>query len=400
VRRAFFEVMRLRLHLPLLAMAAGALPGPAAAASAAPALQGERLHVAAGAGAVVRDAHAEGRRVLRLTGAGAATGTLRAARPARLVVRAGGEPCAGAPRLVVAVDGARVLRRTVRRRVLTPLTAGGTLAAGRHRISVRLANPHGGGRCTRALRLDRVSFSLSAPSAAGVWRPAPHTTWQWQLDGAIDTSVDAQMFDVDLEDTSASTVAALHAKGARVVCYLSAGSLEDVRPDAAAFPAAVVGKPLDGWPHERWLDVRRLDVLGPIMRRRLDACRAKGFDGVEADNVDAYQNDAGFPLSAADQLRYNRFLAAAAHARGLSIGLKNDLDQVAALEPDFDWALDEECFRYDECGALMPFVRAGKAVFQVEYDVPVEQFCAKANAVGFMSMRKGLDLDAPRSACW
>ena len=38
-----------------------------------------------------------------------------------------------------------------------------------------------------------------------------------------------------------------------------------------------------------------------------------------------------FSLTAADQLDYNRFLAEQAHQRGLAIGLKNDLDQVASL---------------------------------------------------------------------
>ena len=86
------------------------------------------------------------------------------------------------------------------------------------------------------------------------------------------------------------------------------------RPDAARFPAEVVGTELDGWKGERWLDVRRLDVLQPILAERFDMCRRKGFDGVEADNVDGYTQDSGFPLTADDQLRFNRFLAAVSQA--------------------------------------------------------------------------------------
>ena len=119
---------------------------------------------------------------------------------------------------------------------------------------------------------------------------------------------------------------------------------------------------------------------------------------MEADNVDGYANDSGFPLKAADQLRFNRFLAAAAHARGLSIALKNDLDQVAALEPDFDFALNEQCFQYDECDRLRPFVAAGKAVFVAEYER--SDFCARARAAGYMAMLKRLELDALREPCW
>jgi hypothetical protein len=255
--------------------------------------------------------------------------------------------------------------------------------------------------------LTRVSAALLAVlcvapacSAARRWVPPPDTTWQWQLSGALDLSVRARMFDLDLFDTSSRTVARLHARGRRAVCYLDAGTWEPGRPDGRAFPAAVIGRPVEGWPRERWLDVRRLDVLGPILARRLDLCRAKGFDGVEADNVDGYANDTGFPLTAADQLAFNRFLARGAHARGLSIGLKNDLGQAAALEPFFDWVLVEQCFQYDECDRLRPFVRAGKAVFVVEYDRSRSSFCRRARASGFMAMRKRMSLGAWRETCW
>jgi hypothetical protein len=206
------------------------------------------------------------------------------------------------------------------------------------------------------------------------------------------------MYNIDLFDNSASVVNQLHQQGRVAVCYFSAGSWEDWRPDAGAFPAAVKGKS-NGWPGEKWLDIRRLDILGPIMEARLDLCVEKGFDGIEPDNIDGYTNNTGFPLSAADQLTYNKFLADAAHARGLSIGLKNDVDQVRDLEPWFDWAINEECAAYQECGKLSPFITAGKAVFHVEYDLDLDQFCPTTTALGFSSLKKNLDLDAWRQTC-
>jgi hypothetical protein len=240
----------------------------------------------------------------------------------------------------------------------------------------------------------------AAPAAVARWRPPPSATWQWQLTTPVDRSVAAKVFDIDLFDNSARVVAALHARGAHVVCSFSAGSLERGRPDGERFPAAVVGAPLEGWPGERWLDVRARARLAPIMERRLDLCRAKGFDAVEADNVDAYANRSGFPLRAVDQLAYNRFLARAAHRRGLAIALKNDLDQVAALQPAFDFAVVEQCFQYGECGRLAPFTRARKAVFEVEYELATGAFCARARQLGFMAMRKPLELGAAREPCW
>ena len=232
------------------------------------------------------------------------------------------------------------------------------------------------------------------------WMPSRSMSWQWQLTGLpVDQTVDAAMYDIDLFDTSATLVASLHAAGRRVVCYMSAGTWEEWRPDAARFPASVLGAPLPEWPGERWLDIRRLDILRPLIEARMDLCRQKGFDAVEPDNVDAFSNASGFPLTAADQLRYNIWLSEAAHARGLSVGLKNDLEQVPALVGYFDWALVEQCFEYDECQLLAPFTRARKAVFAVEYTLPTAQFCAKARALGFNAMRKNLKLDAYRAAC-
>ncbi len=117
------------------------------------------------------------------------------------------------------------------------------------------------------------------------------------------------------------------------------------------------------------------------MRLRLDAAAAKGCDGVEPDNVDGYTNNPGFPLTGAHQRDYNRFLAEEAHARGLSVGLKNDLQQLATLEPWFDWALNEECAAYNECGRYTAFQGGGKAVFHVEYVDRVGQLAGRANQV-------------------
>lgn len=232
------------------------------------------------------------------------------------------------------------------------------------------------------------------------WRPAPGTTWQWQLSGRLDTNLAAQMYDIDLFDNDAAQVARLRRQGRIVICYLNAGAWEAWRPDADRFPAALLGAPLEGWPDERWLDIRRLDLLAPLIEARLDLCRAKGFHGVEPDNIDAYANHSGFALSAADQLAYNRWLAAAAHARGLSIGLKNDLEQIPQLLEHFDWALNEQCFEYDECDALLPFIAAGKAVFHVEYHLAPAQFCSRAQQLGFSSLHKRPALDSYRVACW
>jgi hypothetical protein len=236
-----------------------------------------------------------------------------------------------------------------------------------------------------------------APQSAR-WIPKPGTPWQWQLTNPVDTSVNVPVYDVDSTYTDAATVAALHAMGRKVICYVNAGAWENFRPDKNAFPSAALGAQ-DGWPGEQWLDIRQIAVLQPIMAARFGVCKSKGFDGIEADLVDSYTNQTGFPLTAADQLRYNLMLAGLAHGLGLSIGLKNDLGQVPQLVGVFDFSIDEQCFQYSECDQLTPFIKAGKAVFEVEYQLSNDQFCTQANAMGFSAMRKNTALDPPRWPC-
>ncbi|GFH34627.1 endo alpha-1,4 polygalactosaminidase [Streptomyces pacificus] len=254
--------------------------------------------------------------------------------------------------------------------------------------------------CLVAAVLLLAGCAGGAPVPDGArWQPRPGTAWQWQLDGRADpSSADVPVYDIDGFENSARDVARLHRDGRKVICYINAGAWERFRPDQGDFPVSVRGRP-NGWEGERWLDIRRLDVLRPLMERRFDMCREKGFDAVEPDLLDAYLNDTGFPLTAADQLAYNRMIARIAHDRGLSVGLKNDLPQVAELVGDFDFAVNEECAQYGECAKLTPFIAAGKAVFHVEYALANQDFCAESRRLGLSSMRKRLELDAWRRPC-
>ena len=237
-----------------------------------------------------------------------------------------------------------------------------------------------------------------APTAppANLWQPSPAATWQIQFVGEpINTDYDVDIYFLDLFDTSAELVAGLHQRGRRAVCYISAGSWEDWRPDAADFPEAVLGAHYEGWPGERWLNIRALDPLAPIMEARLDLCAAKGFDGVDPDNLDGFTNATGFPLSQADTLAYARWLAAAAHARGLAIGLKNATELAETLAADFDWMLTESCFTQGWCAETAPFLNAGKPVFAIEYGdegMVLDDFCVQAADLSIRAILKEWNL--------
>jgi hypothetical protein len=251
-----------------------------------------------------------------------------------------------------------------------------------------------------------LTYSGQTPAQAkpnsAVWQPAPGTTWQWQLDGTINTGYDVTMYDIDLFDNSANTVSNLHGQGRKVICYISVGSWEDWRPDAANFPAEVIGNNYDGWAGEKWLDVGRIDLLGPIMEARLDLCASKGFDGVEPDNLDGYEANTGFNITYSEQVAYVQYIANEAHERGLSIGLKNVPEMIPDVLSYFDWALTEDCFDQGWCADMTPFIQANKAVFAAEYTdtgINFSNFCTQAQNLGLSGILKDRNLTAWMQSC-
>ncbi len=287
----------------------------------------------------------------------------------------------------------------------------------------------------RALAALLAIGALAAPSFAAGARiePPPDARFQYQLQaiakggfdtGRIDVGIcgrprgggpclHPRVYDFDLyrdgrggavdRHPNRRGVRAVHASGGYAICYVDAGSIESYRPDFDRFVRwhrrhgrSLLGHPFSRrFPDERWAnvggEVQRRFLLR-MMDRRTAKCARAGFDAVEYDVVAAEESSpkvTGWRVSYRDQLAYNRGLARIAHRHGLAVGLKNDLSQVKDLLGDFDFAINEECFTYDECGKLKPFVRAGKPVFHVEYTNSRREFCATTEGLGFNSIRKG-----------
>jgi endo-alpha-1,4-polygalactosaminidase (GH114 family) len=270
------------------------------------------------------------------------------------------------------------------------------------------------------------------------WEPREGARWQYQLEssdkslkstGGINVNicqrpagggpcVRPQVFDIDLyedgqvsgNDHTVNTAAvnAIHRRGGHAVCYLSAGTAENFRPDYDKYVQfdrthghSLIGKPFSGrFPNEYWLNLSNNRGQRDFILRQLAArtrkCANAGFDAVEFDNVETYAQPTrvtGWHVSAHTQLIFNTALAKMAHANGLSVGLKNDLGQVPRLEPKFDFAVNEQCFQYHECTnnpspGYKAFLRDGKPVFQVEYRIPPSSFCSDANRLGISSIKK------------
>lgn len=221
-----------------------------------------------------------------------------------------------------------------------------------------------------------------------------------QFTGVLRVPAWATTVEIDGEDSTRAEVRQLNRRGLTTICYISAGSWERYRKDAKRFPASVLGGRLADWPAERWLDIRARKQLRPIMRARINNCARKGFAGIEFDNVDGYNNRTGFALHRGAQLRYNRMLARLAHERGLSPGLKNAVGLLKPLSRNFDWALNEECVRYRECGRYRHFRNRGKAVFILEYRKREQQrLCEVSQRLGAFGQRKRLSLSAWARPC-
>ncbi len=251
--------------------------------------------------------------------------------------------------------------------------------------------------------LGTLAATPAAADPPPVWQPAAGASFSILLSVApASVTTPAEVVDLDLFDIDASTVAALKAQGKRVLCYFSAGSWENWRPDKNSFPKRVLGKPLDGWPGERWLDIHRLALLAAPLRARLDLCKQKGFDGVDADNVDGYGADTGFPLTKLDAIKYLRFLSTEAHARGLAIGLKNATEIAPTLLPVMDFAVTEDCFKQGWCKVSKNFIAKNKPVFAIEYTdnhIRFAAFCRQAAALGLSPLLKRRNLDAWEKRC-
>jgi hypothetical protein len=286
--------------------------------------------------------------------------------------------------------------------------------------------------------VDPACPNCPAPEPCpGCWQPPLDSRWQYQLQGkpgvadetgGIDVDICAapaaggdcvtpEVFDIDLYvDTKVSgtgnfvvdtaAVDAIHAAGGHAICYLDAGDAETYRPDYQRFVdfdkacgGCLIGNPFSQvFPDEFFLNInndqgQRAFILS-VNRDRVEKCAAAGFDGVEWDIIDTYEDShSGFHISYRSQLMFNTRLANLAHSNGMSVAMKNDPSQVKNLLPYFDYAIVEECFQYHFCsGSPSPgevaFVNAGKAVFEVEYRLTRDEFCPDADALGFNAIKK------------
>lgn len=232
------------------------------------------------------------------------------------------------------------------------------------------------------------------------WQPKAGITFDWCLDDLKNSDTfTAEVVDVDAFTTTAQQVAALHAQGKKVIAYISAGTIEDDRPDINLLPKEVIGQVYPEWPKERWLDIRQREKLRPWLNSRIDRIISKGFDAIEPDNLDSYSNETGFDISINDTKLYCDFLIKLAHDKGLGIGQKNVPELSAEYSKKFDWVLTEDAFDQKWENDVKPYITQNKPVFAVEYTDNMSQsafqnnVCPKAQNLKYSAILKKRDLD-------
>jgi hypothetical protein len=217
------------------------------------------------------------------------------------------------------------------------------------------------------IKINVIFFGLVALVSVAAAAPLPGASWDWQLGETIDPPAGIQVFDAEPDSVTREQIMALNEAGIYTICYVSTGTIEDYRDDVNAFPASVVGKTYGDWPDEKFLDIRAIDVLLPLMQARFERCRDLGFQAIEPDNQDSHDNDTGFDISSPDVIAYLKALATLAHDQGMEIGQKNISDLTDQLVGIMDFVVTEDCFFDGWCDEVLPYIAAGKPVFDAEY---------------------------------
>jgi hypothetical protein len=189
-------------------------------------------------------------------------------------------------------------------------------------------------------------------------------------------------------------------RGAYAICYVNAFQTQDDEPgvrrrdERSAWPSDLVLSRLGDDPN--WGGEYLIDIGTAAKRRRaarwvqpmIRTCARKGFDAVEYDNLDSWTRFDGTPRSGdvpfgkSDAIAYARLLARRTHRLGLAAGQKNTVEltrRQARRTIRFDFAIAEECGRFDECQDYRAVY--GDRVIAIEYRrADFDKACAQVGA--------------------
>ena len=205
----------------------------------------------------------------------------------------------------------------------------------------------------------------SAPEAVRTYAPPPaNAGFDYQIGGDYPLPVGVSIVSRDWFAGEAA------ASPTYSICYVNAFQTQADEPsidrpdEHSNWPQTLVLNELGddpNWGGEYLVDVgtaERRERAARWVEQMVDGCAREGFEAVEYDNLDSWTRFDGTPLARsvpfgkAEALAYASLLAELAHARGLAVAQKNtaDITPEQSREVGFDFAIAEECARYDECG--------------------------------------------------
>ena len=202
----------------------------------------------------------------------------------------------------------------------------------------------------------------------------------YQLGGAYDPPAGV---DIVVRDSTEQPAADRYS-----ICYLNGFQTQPadsarLLADSPELILSIDGGPVrdENWPDELLYDTRTAESragVAALVLPLISTCASDGFDAVEIDNLDSYTRSAGL-LTAADNLALAALLVDGAHEAGLAIGQKNAADLAAQLAGAFDFAVAEECDRWQECGLYT--AAYGDQVLAIEYSDDLREDFAAACSV-------------------
>ena len=238
-----------------------------------------------------------------------------------------------------------------------------------------------GGRRPRVagpLAVLGLALALAAPAGAASPPPA-NAQFDYQIGG--DYALPAGVGVV-----SRDWFAGQAPRGTYAICYVNAFQTQDDeagvrrRDERSAWPRKLVLSRLGDDPN--WGGEYLIDISTAAKRKRaarwiqpmIRTCARKGFDAVEYDNLDSWTRFDGTPRSGdvpfgkGDAIAFAKLLAKRAHKLGLAVGQKNTVEltrRQARSRIGFDFAIAEECGRWDECNGYRDVY--GDHVVAIEY---------------------------------
>jgi hypothetical protein len=237
------------------------------------------------------------------------------------------------------------------------------------------------------------SPEATAPEA-DVW-----TGFDYQLGGGYTPPAGANVVARDRTDVPAD--------GIDTICYVNGFQTQGEDAELwAGHPELLLTGP-DGdpvidpnWPDEFLLDTstpEKRSGIADIIGGWIDGCALDGFVAVEFDNLDSFTRSDG-ALTQDDNVALAEILVSRAHENFLRAGQKNSAE-LSGLAPEigFDFAVTEECHRWDECGVYVD-AYGEDLVLNIEYTDDLrgtaEEVCADPS-IPAMTIIRDRDLTTP-----